>query len=122
MHPCKTTRRTLTTGEQADVEGVTARMLARLGIDPSAPFTPEPLDLSWAERRVRRVFPDAEDDPAPRARRHRLPTLIKRIEQATGKTVTSLTMPDGTTFHFGELRPAAADDVLGKWLARRHAH
>jgi hypothetical protein len=57
--------------------------------------------------------------PPPRSRRPHKPrkpsiaTLVKRAEK-TGKTVTSITTPDGTTIHFGETKPT---DASNPWLA-----
>jgi hypothetical protein len=53
---------------------------------------------------------------SPRERKPRKPsvaTLIKRIEK-TGRRVTSITTPDGTTIHFGEPEPSNASNP---WLA-----
>jgi hypothetical protein len=54
--------------------------------------------------------------PQPQPRRQRRPrvgTLIKRAEKE-GKTVTSVTTPDGTVLHFGEPQPTEASNP---WLA-----
>jgi hypothetical protein len=49
-------------------------------------------------------------------RKPRKPSLAKLIAQAerSGRTVTSITMPDGTTIHFGE--PSSTDDASNPWL------
>ena len=64
--------------------------------------------LLAARRALRRVRP---------SRKPRLATLVKRAEK-TGKTVTSITLPDGTTINFGEPH---ADTVtpLEQWRKRR---
>jgi hypothetical protein len=46
-------------------------------------------------------------------RKPSIATLIKRAEKA-GKTVTSITTPDGVTVTFGEIKPAEASNP---WLA-----
>ena len=53
--------------------------------------------------------------PARHAGRRKpsIATLIKRAEKA-GKTVTSVTTPDGTVLHFGEPQPTEANNP---WLA-----
>ena len=53
--------------------------------------------------------------PARRVGRRKpsIATLIKRAEKA-GKTVTSVTTPDGTVLHFGELTPTEASNP---WFA-----
>ena len=58
-------------------------------------------------------------DKPPPARRvgRRKPsmrTLIERAEKATGKPVTSITMPDGTKLEFGKAESAGPDNP---WLA-----
>jgi hypothetical protein len=58
----------------------------------------------------------AEPQRSPQPRRRRNPsitTLVKRAEK-TGKTVTSITTPDGTTIHFGDSAPTEATNP---WLA-----
>jgi hypothetical protein len=58
--------------------------------------------------------------PAPglgqqkRQRKPRLDRLIKQAEQ-TGKSVNSITTPDGTTLTFGE--PAPTEATKNPWLA-----
>ena len=78
-----------------------------------------PLIASTTELRPGEVF-DALCDrfpaPAKPARKPRKPsiaTLIKRAEK-TGRTVTSITTPDGTTIHFDESKPT---DANNPWLA-----
>jgi hypothetical protein len=57
--------------------------------------------------------------PPPAARRERRPrkpsiaTLVKRAEE-TGKTVTSITTPDGTTIHF----ESKSENALDQWIAK----
>jgi hypothetical protein len=60
----------------------------------------------------RGVPPEAVAAP----KRTRKPSLAKLIAQAekSGRTVTSITMPDGTTIHFGEPTPS---DATNPWLA-----
>ena len=63
------------------------------------------------------IYVDKYVDKPPPARRvgSRKPsiaTLIKRAEKA-GKTVTGITMPDGTVLHFGEAQPSEAKNP---WL------
>jgi hypothetical protein len=60
--------------------------------------------------------PDSDEAVAAPKRRTRKPsitTLIKRAEK-TGKAVTSITTPDGTTIHFGE---PEASEANNPWLA-----
>ena len=56
------------------------------------------------------------DKPPPArrvgSRKPSIATLIKRAEKA-GKTVTSVTTPDGTVLHFGEAQPSEAKNP---WL------
>jgi hypothetical protein len=55
----------------------------------------------------------------PRARRKRKPsiaTLVKHAER-TGKTVTSITTPDGTTINFDESTKSDSD-ALDQWIAK----
>ena len=49
-------------------------------------------------------------------RRKRKPSIRRMVAAAekTGKSVTSVTMPDGTVLHFGELAPTEASNP---WLA-----
>ena len=47
-------------------------------------------------------------------RKPTLRTLVTQAEKATGKAVTSITTPDGTTLHFGEPEPTEATNP---WLA-----
>jgi hypothetical protein len=49
----------------------------------------------------------------PRVKRRRLRSMVTAAEKA-GKTVTSVTMPDGTVLHFGELAPTEASNP---WFA-----
>jgi hypothetical protein len=51
--------------------------------------------------------------PRRSPRRPSIATLLKRAEK-TGKSVTSITMPDGTTINFGESNP---NDANNPWLA-----
>ena len=52
--------------------------------------------------------------PKPRqTRKPSIRTLVKQAERASGKTVTSITTPDGTTLHFGEPEPTEATNP---WL------
>ena len=53
------------------------------------------------------------DPPRQRTRKPSVSTLIARAERK-GKTVTSVTAPDGTTLHFGEPPPTEA---ANPWLA-----
>jgi len=53
----------------------------------------------------------------PPPRKPSIRTLVKQAEKATGKTVTSITTPDGTTLHFGEPEPT---DATNPWLADFH--
>jgi hypothetical protein len=48
-----------------------------------------------------------------RRRKPSIATLVKRAEK-TGRAVTSITTPDGTTIHFGENTPS---DASNPWLA-----
>ena len=63
------------------------------------------------------IYVDNVDKPPPARREGRrkpsIATLIKRAEKA-GKTVTSVTTPDGTVLHFGEPQPTEASNP---WLA-----
>jgi len=47
-------------------------------------------------------------------RKPTLRTLVTQAEKATGKAVTSITTPDGTTLRFGEPEPTEATNP---WLA-----
>jgi hypothetical protein len=51
-----------------------------------------------------------------RQRRARKPSIKRMVANAekTGKTVTSITLPDGTVLHFGEPKPTEASNP---WLA-----
>lgn len=55
-------------------------------------------------------------DAAPRRHRQRKPSVATMIKQAekSGKAVSSITTPDGTTIHFGEPAPTEASNP---WLA-----
>jgi len=53
------------------------------------------------------------DPPRQRKRKPSVSTLIARAEKK-GKTVTSVTAPDGTVLHFGEPQPTEA---ANPWLA-----
>jgi hypothetical protein len=59
--------------------------------------------------------------PAARSRqgKPRKPSIARQIAQAekTGKTVTSVTTPDGTTIHFGESTNPDSD-ALDQWIAK----
>jgi hypothetical protein len=65
-------------------------------------------------------FPESKMDnlpPEPRPKRRRKPRLdrmIAQAEKASGKSITSITTPDGITLTFGEPAPAASDNP---WLA-----
>ena len=69
------------------------------------------------ERGLRLLLEDVPALDCPRAKRRvrkpSIATLIKRAEKA-GKTVTSVTTPDGTVLHFGEPEPTEANNP---WLA-----
>jgi hypothetical protein len=77
---------------------------------------------AWAEYIARRRIADAEISasglPKPKpSRKPGLDRLIAQIAQAekkTGKIVSCITMPDGTTLNFGEPEPSAATNP---WLA-----
>ena len=56
------------------------------------------------------------DPPQQRPRKPGVATLIARAEKK-GKTVTSVTAPDGTVLHFGEPQPTEAADP---WFANLH--
>jgi hypothetical protein len=82
-----------------------------------AKFAAEVEEIFWemriaeADRRSQ-----IEQPPAVVERKPRRPSISKTIEQAekaTGKTVASITMPDGTTLRFGELEPTEATNP---WL------
>ena len=65
---------------------------------------------------VRALLPDglfiAPTEPTPKLRKPHRPSISKMIEQAekAGKTVTSITTPDGTKLDFGE-----ADRATNSW-------
>jgi hypothetical protein len=67
--------------------------------------------VAWADRLRLRV--DGSRQMAKRQRRK--PSIARQIKQAekTGKTVTSITTPDGTTINFGETKPT---DASNPWL------
>jgi len=74
------------------------------------------LTITDRERRgvLLRAYFFGEVDKKPRKpSRPRIATLIKRAEE-TGRPVTSITTPDGTTIHFGETNPT---DASNPWLA-----
>jgi hypothetical protein len=52
----------------------------------------------------------------PLKRQRRKPSIARQIKQAekAGKTVTSITTPDGTTIHFGDSESSEANNP---WLA-----
>jgi hypothetical protein len=59
-----------------------------------------------------------------RTRKPSVATLIKRAEK-TGKAVTSVTLPDGTTLRFGEADKSVneADNELARWRQqKKNAH
>jgi hypothetical protein len=59
--------------------------------------------------------------PASRRRKPSIATMIKRAEKS-GKEVTSIVTPDGTTLNFGEAEPSEADiNELDKWLRGKNA-
>jgi hypothetical protein len=51
------------------------------------------------------------------ARRLNIRRLVKQAEQASGRPVAAITLPDGTKFTFGE----EAGNALDAWMAK-HAH
>jgi hypothetical protein len=51
-------------------------------------------------------------EPPRRRRKPNIATLVKRAEKS-GKVVTSITTPDGTTIHFGE---PEASEANNPWL------
>jgi hypothetical protein len=57
--------------------------------------------------------PPREKSAHARPRKRSIATLVKRAEK-TGRSVSSVTMPDGTTLNFGEPEPADAENP---WLA-----
>jgi hypothetical protein len=86
---------------------------------PLPPGSPLPLS---AEQRMEALatseatFGIDIDGARPRTRRKRKPsiaTLVKRAEK-TGKTVNSITTPDGTTINFGAPESSEANNP---WLA-----
>jgi hypothetical protein len=60
--------------------------------------------------------PDSDEAVAAPKRRTRKPSIARQIKQAekTGKTVTSVTTPDGMIINFGEPEPSVANNP---WLA-----
>jgi hypothetical protein len=62
-------------------------------------------------KRIREALPGLR--LVSKTRKASLRTLIKRAEKA-GKTVSSVTTPDGTVLHFGEPQPTEATNP---WLA-----
>src|SRR5262249_30454107 len=81
-----------------------------LGFDPDA--------LALAMWRYSNPYADPDPDVAlgrrqqskasAQVRKPSIRTVVKQAEKATGKTVTSITTPDGTTLHFGEPEPTEA--------------
>jgi hypothetical protein len=69
--------------------------------------------LAAQEREVAEQPPPPQRERKPR-RRSITKKMIEQAEKATGKTVTSITTPDGTTLHFGEPEPTEATNP---WLA-----
>jgi hypothetical protein len=55
-----------------------------------------------------------------RTRKPGIGTLVKSAEK-TGKTVTSITTPDGTTIHFDE-GESAADNEVENWFSKQRRH
>ena len=79
------------------------------------PPASEPWPEGWAHLRPEDVF-DASDERyphKPRLRKPRRPNISSRVAAAekAGKTVSSITYPDGTVLHFG----AGADDASKAW-------
>jgi hypothetical protein len=52
-----------------------------------------------------------------RPRKPRIATLIKHAEKV-GKTVTSITTPDGTTINFDESTKSESENALNQWIAK----
>ena len=78
-------------------------------------FRPDRLILTAIERQpIAEQLPIAVEKPPKRQRKPRLDRLIAQAEKASGKTISSITMPDGTTVSFGEPEPTAATNP---WLA-----
>jgi hypothetical protein len=82
-----------------------------------AAFAAEVEEIFW-EMRLAKADRQSqiEQPPAVVERKPRRPSISKTIEQAekaTGKTVASITMPDGTTLRFGEIEPTEATNP---WL------
>jgi hypothetical protein len=75
---------------------------------------------------VRALLPDglfiAPTEPTPPLRKLHRPRISKMIEQAekAGKTVTSITTPDGTKLDFGKPEQQQGNEV-DDWIAK-HAH
>jgi hypothetical protein len=53
-------------------------------------------------------------EPRPKPAASRLDRMIAQAEKASGKSITSITTPDGITLTFGEPAPAASENP---WLA-----
>jgi hypothetical protein len=75
------------------------------------------------EREQRLAKWERENGLAPNTPKRRKVSIRRMVAAAekTGKTVTSVTMPDGTVLHFGG--PAEVNDnALDNWLRKTNAH
>jgi hypothetical protein len=71
-----------------------------------------------------RIQADAEAlwEAEKKPRKPSIPKMVAAAEK-TGKSVTSITLPDGTVLHFGgSSDPVEANAPLDKWLAKHHAN
>jgi hypothetical protein len=53
----------------------------------------------------------------PKGKRQSLDRMIAQAEKKSGRSVTSITTPDGTTLHFGDPTPTPAKE-LDQWIAK----
>jgi len=80
----------------------------------SGPLRTGPTGTTGAAGPTGPVGPTGPPGPTARLRRPNISKLITQAEKATGKPVTSITLPDGTKFEFGKAEPAEPDNP---WLA-----
>jgi hypothetical protein len=107
-------------------ESISAIARAEIG-NPDYAVKFSPMSKGHARLEVARVTPaicagPATALPVPRKRRPSISKMIAQAEKATGKPVTSITMPDGTKFDFSKATDATADDEVENWLRKQKGH
>ena len=96
-----------------DLPARVALLKAIFGIDEHGQLTKPPPPQAFATQVLWWVFFNRLPTPAPKPRKPRRPSISKMIaqaEKATGKPVTSITMPDGTKLGFDKSESAAPDN------------